>query len=1804
MSSSTATPLDAARRAVLRDTPSLPADCVARLVRFEGPVGLDRLRRAVARALAERPDLHAGYRAAAGGGPGLLRPADPAQPPAVAVIDLDPEELDGWLAAELVRPLDLLGGPLLRHVLIRRSDGGLSWFLRHHRLVDDDAGLAAFVRRAGELYAEDGETAPASLGTPAPAPALAPDPDADRPADRAYWREVLGAAGPEPAAARPAGAVAPPAELPWLPVADPAALARVARAGGAGPAAVLLAAAAVHAHRLTGARELLLGHWSPAPGPGGRGLVVPVRLAPAPGLSFTAVLRQAGRALRAARRHGHRPDLDLPWGPSSGYGLVTGIADSAERVAYGPGTVAVLARAWGEPLPGLFLRADPTPGPADPDGAWRVAAGGHGADPAAHRRLVRLLARLAARPDEPIHSFDLAGEDESALLGKANATEHAVPETTVPAAFAAQLARTPSAVAVRGAGEVLDYAELDGRSERIARLLAGLGVGREDVVAVLLPRTPALVAAVLGVLKAGAAYLPVDPGHPRGRVEFVLADARPRVVLTTAQLAAAVLPEPAADGPSVVLLDEPAAVEPAPVEPAGSAPAEAESTGPLPGNAAYVIHTSGSTGAPKGVVVTHRAVANLAAWAAAELGPEALSRVLGSTSLSFDLSVFELLVPLFVGGSVDLVDNLLTLLERPDWSGSLVNTVPSVYQQVARAEWVRERATTYVFCGEPLPAALVRQVHARNPDARVLNLYGPTEAIVYATAGACPPGADGEPSIGVPIGNVRAHVLDPALRPAPIGVTGELYLAGDYLARGYAHRPGATAERFLPDPFGPPGARMYRTGDLARWTAAGELEYAGRTDHQVKIRGHRIELGEIEARLTELDGVRRAVVVATDDGEGDRRTTAFLVAAEGRPADPEAVRAALREVLPAPVVPAALVFLDDLPTNANGKTDRGALAALAAGTAPGTTPEPPAAPAAGPVEVLRELFAGVLGLPEVGPDDSFFVLGGDSIRSIKLLRRARRAGLALAPEDVFAHPTPAGLAAVATALDPADQGAGRPAGGELLPLDAAARAWLQDRFPGHRDVLPLTPLQERLLFPTQHSQGGGGAYVMRLWMLFDGRLDPVALRRAVEALCRRHPNLAAGFVRLPDGRPVQVVPDRLPPFTELDLSGLTAAEQEAETERLAAEARTTRFDPADPPLIRFTLLRLGPGEGVGAQRYRLEVVAHHTLIDGWSNQLLLPELFALYRDPAGLPEPVPLRAHLEWLAGRDHEAARRAWREALAAPIEPTLVTPPGLPPAAGWPGRRYRPLGEERTERLGALAAGLGITLNTVLQATWALLLAERTGRPDTVFGIIVNGRSPELPGSESVMGFLINTLPLRITLRPEESLAGLLTRVQREQVRMIAHQHLGIPAIQRATGLGELFDTVMVYENFPQSGDQGDALPGVRITGSGSETAAHYPLSLMAIPRGDGLELDILHREDAVDAEAADALLARLLGLLDTLVAEPDTTVGALGLLASWPATAGPARTPLPADATADTSADTSADAEPVPPADGLEPMLATLLPLRSTGTGAPLFCVHPAAGIGWTYAALLGPLGDRPLYVLQSRGLDGRGPLPASLEEVAEDCVREIRAVRPDGPYHLLGWSFGGLVAYAVAARLQEQGAEVGLLAMLDSFVLADLPARTEAEVLAEQGHVRNALLRLTGVDRPADAPAPTAEEFLALARDSDSPFSVFSEHHLTALAEVYDNNVRLGRAFRPTGYRGDLLLIEAVPETSGPVQDPESWLPHLAGGRVLRHRTDHGHQDLGGPAALVDLAPALLDRLGDPSGSQGPQGPHQPHEPERS
>ncbi|MEU8783821.1 amino acid adenylation domain-containing protein [Streptomyces sp. NPDC048637] len=1530
-------PLSAAQHAVLLEGRERATDCVAQYLRADGPQPMRPavLHEALVRAVRECEGLHVTFRWDADG-PVQLPSPEPEL--AVNLLDLDfrtgPEAgepaVEAWVEAELARPLDLGAGPAYRLALFRLPGGRIGWFQRYHRLVNDEAGMAVIAARVGEHYASLAEGGPA---LPAPGRSLtawlaeeaAYRRSPQRAADHRYWRELLaGVPGPEPKSlAFPGSSVAQPVGCAGhhsLDGADPGNLARAARRSGGGPAAVLLAALAVYTHRLTGSRDLVLGHWTAAgtdtgtPGDAARpGTLLPIQLTVTPDLSFSTVAKRAGLALRRARRHRFLADADLPWSAPAGYDAI-----AAFELAPGPvhGSGCTVVRTWGAPGEGLFVRAQETA-----DGGWRMGIRDSAAGPAAPdsraagHRLLRLVEQLVALPESPIGGFDLATEDELRRVGQElNATARSVPDSTITAEFAAVVRSTPQAVAVRGQGLELTYAELNERADRLAELLARRGTGPEDLVAVMLPRTPDMVVAVLAVLKSGAAYLPVDPEYPPGRIAFLLGDARPEAVLTRCDLAAR-LPTGAPPG---VLLDAPATVAELAARP-GNPYVRPDLV--RPGNAAYVMYTSGSTGLPKGVVVTHRAVHNFARWSADELGPEAFSRVLGATSLSFDMSVFEILVPLLVGGSVDLVRNLLSLLQIPDWSGSLINTVPSVYRKVAGAEWVHERADHYVFCGEPLPAELVCEVQQKAPGATVHNIYGPTEVTVYATSWRCPPrtpegdgnrpavapGAAAPPPIGTPVANVRCHVLDAALRPVPPGHTGELYLAGDYLARGYANRPGLTAERFLADPFDGPGARMYRTGDLARWTEAGALEFVSRTDNQVKVRGYRVELGEIEARLGALPQTAAAAVVATDDGEGDRRLTAYLVAADGHLPDPGAVRERLRADLPDPLVPAAIVFVDALPLNPNGKTDRPALQARAAQLSDADGPEPAEAPAS--VETLRGVFAQVLERAAVGPEDSFFAIGGDSVRSIKLVRRAREAGLVISPEDVFDRKTPAGLAEVAVrlrtlppgsdapartapaagaatpSLGPATAPAARPAPASyeepLVRLDAQERGWLAERHPALEDVLPLSPLQEGLLFHGQYDRQGEDAYVMQMTLDMTGHLDVHALRRACDLLCRRHPNLRAGFVQLPSGRAVQIVPERGPDVTEVDLTGLSECEQQAESDRIFAAGRVTRFDPADPPLIRFTLMRLA------ADRYRLLATAHHLLLDGWSNQLFLPELFALYSGPDGLPEPIPYRDYLGWLLRQDRDGSIQAWRDALGGGAqgggvpEPTLLAPPGVHRTSMWPARLMHSMTREQSDVVTEFAGRQGVTVNTLMQCCWGLLLAEWTGRTDVLFGAIVSGRSPELPGVESMVGFLINTLPVRVRIAPGESLGDLLQRVQKEQVSLLAHHHIGLTEIQRAVGADELFDTAMVYENFPPAGDLRSALPGMEITGAASETAGHYPLSLMAIPRDGRLEFNFLYRPDVFGEDVIERMLGSLLRLVETFTTAPGTTLAGLDLL-----------------------------------------------------------------------------------------------------------------------------------------------------------------------------------------------------------------------------------------------------------------------------------------------------------------------------------
>ncbi|MER5483258.1 amino acid adenylation domain-containing protein [Streptomyces sp. NPDC002812] len=631
-------------------------------------------------------------------------------------------------------------------------------------------------------------------------------------------------------------------------------------------------------------------------------------------------------------------------------------------------------------------------------------------------RMLRVMEAAVADPDRPVGRIDiLSAPEQRKVLGDWNDTAVEVPRATLPELFQAQVARTPERPAVLASDADLSYAELNERANRLAHQLIAQGVGPEQFVALALPRTAQTMVALLAVLKAGAAYMPVDPAYPADRIAYLLEDADPALVLTVGETEQML---PAGSRTPRLVLDAPEVVAALESRPATD-PTDRDRRRVLqPLHPAYVIYTSGSTGRPKGVVVTHDNVANLAVWARDEFGPERLAHVLFTTSLNFDVSVFEMFGPLLTGGCIEVLRDLLALGDRKaeGRTASLLSGVPSALARIVSQGDVRTTVDTLVFCGEALPAQAAAEVGEELRAGRVYNIYGPTEATVYATVWSTEGPVTQAPSIGRPLHNMQTYVLDGNLQPVPAGVAGELYLAGAGLARGYFGRPDLTAERFVAAPFGPAGSRMYRTGDLARWSDDGQLEYLGRVDDQVKIRGFRIELGEIETVLARFPGLSQVAVVAREDQPGDKRLVAYVVPEAGHDAvdaadaedavDTEALRAHAAGLLPEYMVPSAVVVLERLPLTANGKLNRRALPApvyeaAASGRAPRTPRE----------EVLCGLFAEVLGVPEVGIDDNFFELGGHSLLAVQLISRIRDVlGDTLALRALFAAPTAATLA--------------------------------------------------------------------------------------------------------------------------------------------------------------------------------------------------------------------------------------------------------------------------------------------------------------------------------------------------------------------------------------------------------------------------------------------------------------------------------------------------------------------------------------------------------------------------------------------------------------------------------------------------------------------------------------------------------------------------------------------------------------------------------------------------------------------------
>lgn len=1034
-----------------------------------------------------------------------------------------------------------------------------------------------------------------------------------------------------------------------------------------------------------------------------------------------------------------------------------------------------------------------------------------------------------------------------------------IPPVTLPELFEAQAARTPSAPALIFEGDEIGYGELNARANRLAHELIGRGIGPEDVVAVLLPRSDRLIVALLAILKAGAAYLPLDPTYPAERIAAMLADARPKAVLTGRTPSAGLS---ATDRTPRIPIEECGA------QGEDRDPVDADRTRPLsPAHPAYVIYTSGSTGSPKGVLMPGDTLVNLFSWHAGHLTVGPGTRTAQFSALGFDVSLHEILSTLVHGRCLVIPtedvrrdpDALVRWLDRHEIGQLfLPNVMLESMCAAVRDRPDRLRALREILqSGEALKLSpAIRDVLRDREDLRILNQYGSAEMqdVTTCTIRKTQVGTRSTAPIGRPLQNTRVYVLDDDLNPVPDGATGELYVAGAGLARGYLRRPGQTAERFLPDPYGPPGERMYRTGDLVRWTEDGELEFAGRADGQVKIRGYRVEVEEVENVLLTRHDVAQAAVAARPGPLDRAQLVAYLVPVQGAVLDPAEIRRSVSHALPAYMVPAAIAVLDGLPLTPSGKVDRAALPAPRFGTTGGR-------PENERQETLCALFAEVLGLPEVGTDDGFFELGGDSVVAIELVARARRAGLNLTVGDVFERRTVRGLDAVTAAAAKTPRPA---AGGPLVVLNEETLERMQAAVPDLEYVLPVTALQQGLMFHAL-SDGPDDAYVEQMVLHVRGRLDGRALRSAAQRLLDRHAGLRAGFWTEGVRRPVAVVPEHVEVAWAEDQFS-----DQADLPDLAGEELRRGFDLRRPPLLRFRLVRIGEHE------HRLILTFHHVLLDGWSTAILVRDLLALYRSPEdpGLPALPPVQDHARWLAAQDREEAASAWCEALDGLDSPTVLGPART--GTAMPEHLRAELDESVTGDLARLARRHDLTMNTVVQGAWGVLLGALTGRRDVAFGTTVSGRSPEVAGSMDLVGLFINTVPVRMRFDDGEPLTAVLTRAQEQHARMLPHQHLGLGEIQRHAGWERSFDTLVVYENAalrPEA--SAGPLDGVKPAHIDVTDRTHYPLSLLVVP-GARLTIDFAYRPDVLDRERTAAIAARFLRLLTALASGADRTVG----------------------------------------------------------------------------------------------------------------------------------------------------------------------------------------------------------------------------------------------------------------------------------------------------------------------------------------
>jgi amino acid adenylation domain-containing protein len=1122
--------------------------------------------------------------------------------------------------------------------------------------------------------------------------------------------------------------------------------------------------------------------------------------------------------------------------------------------------------------------------------------------------LLTLIGGIVADPDRPIATLPLLTPAEQRLVRDWSGDTDAPTGESILRLFERQAARTPDAVAVCCELEQISYRALNQRAGQLARYLRTLGAGPEVFVGICMERGIALVLGILGVLKAGGVYVPLDPAYPAERIAFMLADAGMAILITHQRI------DDLGDTPivnrqsKIVNLD-------ADWPRIASAPAHVRLPAVAPDSLAYVIYTSGSTGAPKGVMISNRSVAHNMQALQALLQVRANDRYLHTASFAFSSSVRQLFVPLAQGATVEIataerVGDPLALFALIVARGvTLSDLVPSYWRaclslltgpDAPQMTRLRNRLRLLLSASEPLPPETPRDWRAEfGHTASLVNMFGQTETAGVITAHRIPAQADERASmpIGRPLAGRHVYLLDRQLQPVPIGVPGELFIGSAQMARGYLGRPDLTAERFVPNPFVTPEderrrtnderaarlvvlrpasfARLYKTGDLARWLPDGSIMFLGRVDQQVKLRGFRIEPGEIAAALAQHPAVRESSIMLHTDDLGER-LVAYVVPASAerrttndverdpafglRPSSLDHdLRAFLAERLPEYMLPAVFIFLAALPLTPNGKVDRRAL------PAPDRTridaehtfvaPRTPAETA------LAAIWAAVLELERVGVHDNFFALGGDSIRSIQIVARAQAAGLRLSPRQLFLHQTIADLAAVvAPVVQPAPVAAEQPSRYELSPLQAG------------------------ILFHTLYAPGSGVYCVQVAWEL-RGDLDASAFARAWQLMLDRHPALRTSFHWQESDVPQQVVQAEVAlPLAQHDWRGLPAAEQRKRLLAYLTADRRQGFVLTEAPLLRLALLQ------TAADTYQFIFTHHHLVLDGWSLFVIFKEVFACYEafrqsQTIQLAPSRPYSDYIGWLQRQPLAEAEAFWRQALAGISAPTPlgIDHNGAAAGAASYAERAIALAATTTSALNALARQHQLTLNTIVQGAWALLLSRYSGADDVIFGATVAGRPADLPGVEAMVGLFINTLPVRVALPRDATLIGWLQHLQLQQAELRQYEYSPLVQIQGWSELPRglpLFESIVVFENYPIDRSLRTWSSDLTIQTGRTFHRTNYPLTVVALP-GPELALRIAYESERFDAATITRALEHLRTALASIATRPAQAISELSLL-----------------------------------------------------------------------------------------------------------------------------------------------------------------------------------------------------------------------------------------------------------------------------------------------------------------------------------